>query len=326
MSAVPLTSVAIEPTKEPANPAPKRGRAPRYGAEPSRAARLIILVAVGIVFVIPLVAMFEFSLRTSGRPGVYNFTHYVAIFHPDPAAGVDYSPLFQGITNSLLICIITVALMMLILLPTMLLVELRYPRVRRVLEFICILPITIPSIVLVVGFVPVYQKVAAVFGSDAWTLAFAVGIIVLPYAFRPIATNIAAFDLVTLSEAARSLGGSWPVVIWRVILPNMRRGIISAIFLTIAVVLGEYTIASFLSQNTFQTALLLISQTDPYVAVIFALAALVFAFVLLVLIGCFGAIDPGAREASRARKTARSVARAEQAATPVTRDTARSSS
>ena len=40
-----------------------------------------------------------------------------------------------------------------------------------------------------------------------------------------------------------------------------------AVFITIAVVLGEYTIASFLSQNTFQTALLLISQTDPYVAV-----------------------------------------------------------
>jgi putative spermidine/putrescine transport system permease protein len=275
---------------------------PRVGAEPSKTARLVILIVVGLVFVVPLAAMFEFSLRTSGKVGVYNFAHYVSIFHPDPAAGIDYSPLFQGIVNSLLICLITVALMMLILLPTMLLVELRYPRVRRILEFVCILPITIPSIVLVVGFVPVYQKVAAVFGSSPWTLAFAVGIIVLPYAFRPIATNIAAFDLVTLSEAARSLGGNWLTVIWRVILPNMRRGIISAIFLTVAVVLGEYTIASFLSQNTFQTALLLISQTDPYVAIIFALAALVFAFVLLVLIGRFGAIDPGAREARRARR------------------------
>lgn len=281
--------------------------APRVGAEPSKATRLVILIVVGLAFVVPLVAMFEFSLRTSGKVGVYNFAHYAAIFHPDPATGVDYTPLFQGIVNSLTICVITVALMLLVLLPTMLLVELRYPRARRVLEFVCILPITIPSIVLVVGFVPVYQKVAAVFGSDPWTLAFAVGIIVLPYAYRPIATNIAAFDLVTLSEAARSLGGNWVVVILRVILPNMRRGVVSAVFLTIAVVLGEYTIASFLSQNTFQTALLLISQSDPYVAIIFALAALVFAFVLLVLIGRFGAIDPGAREARRARSARRSV-------------------
>ncbi|ROQ37481.1 putative spermidine/putrescine transport system permease protein [Frondihabitans sp. PhB188] len=294
MSAVPLTSTAVEPTTVP-SPSPRRGRTPRVGAEPSKAARLIILIAVGLVFLVPLGAMFEFTLRTSGKPGVYSFAHYASIFHTDPALGISYEPLFEGIRNSLLICLLTVAIILLILLPTMLLVELRYPRVRRVLEFVCILPITVPSIVLVVGFVPVYQRVAAVFGSQPWTLAFAVGIIVLPYAYRPIATNIAAFDLVTLTEAARSLGASWPVAIYRVILPNMRRGVISAVFLTVAVVLGEYTIAAFLSQNTFQTALLLISQTDSYVATIFALAALVFAFVILLIIGRFGAASPGSR-------------------------------
>lgn len=268
--------------------------APRIGAEPSRTARLVILIVVGLVFIVPLAAMFQFTLRLAGKSG-YSFIHYVSIFHPDPALGTDYSPIWQGIQNSLVICVITVAIVMLVLLPTMLLVELRYPRFRRILEFVCILPITIPSIVLVVGYVPVYQRVAAVFGSAPWTLAFAVGIIVLPYAYRPIATNIQAFDLVTLTEAARSLGASWPTAIARVILPNMRRGVISAVFLTVAVVLGEYTIASFLSQNTFQTALLLISQTDSYVATIFALTALVFAFVLLVIIGRFGAVRPGGR-------------------------------
>lgn len=311
MSAVPLTSIAVEPTSEPANPRPRRGRAPRIGAEPSKTARLVILIVVGVVFVIPLAAMFEFTLRVTGKAGEHNFNHYLSIFHPDAAAGIDYSPLFQGIVNSLTICLITVAIMMLILLPTMLLVELRYPKARRILEFVCILPITIPSIVLVVGFVPVYQSVASIFGPSPWTLAFAIGIIVLPYAYRPIAANISAFDLVTLSEAARSLGGNWATVILRVILPNMRRGIVSAVFLTIAVVLGEYTIASFLSQNTFQTALLLISQSDPYVAIIFALVALLFAFVLLLIIGRFGAIRPGGRpQSARAARRAASASSA----------------
>lgn len=322
MSAVPLTSISVEPTGEPANPTPRRARTPRVGAEPSKVTRSVILIVVGLVFLVPLAAMFEFTLRTTGKKSL-SFEHYASIFHPNVAAGVDYSPLFQGITNSLTICVITVAIILLVLLPTMLLVELRYPRARRILEFVCILPITIPSIVLVVGFVPVYQTVASIFGSQAWTLAFAIGIIVLPYAFRPIATNISAFDLVTLSEAARSLGGGWPIVIWRIILPNMRRGIVSSVFLTIAVVLGEYTIASFLSQNTFQTALLLISQTDSYVATIFALAALVFAFVLLVLIGRFGAINPGAREASRARRAAKRQASAARISSPAS-DTSRS--
>lgn len=270
---------------------PRPGRVPRgvgprgFAPEPSRVTRGIILGVVGVVFLVPILAMIEFSLRV-GQNGGHGFDHYLAVFNP--ATSGSYSVLFQGIVNSLGICVITVMIVLGLLLPTMILVELRFPRLRSVLEFICIVPITIPSIVLVVGFVPVYSVVAQIFGSYPWTLSFAVGIIVLPYAFRPIAANLSAVEVVMLSEASRSLGASWFSVMSRIILPNLRRGIFSSAFITIAVVLGEYTIASFLSQNTFQTALVLLRSTDPYVAVIFAIVALLFAFVLLILIGRIG--------------------------------------
>ena len=277
--------------------------APRFAAEPGRVTRWVILGIVGIVFLVPILAMVEFSMRV-GQPveGVqtYGFQHYAAVF--DPANGGAYGELFRGILNSLGICAITVLIVLVLLLPTMILVELKFPKLRRVLEFVCIIPVTIPSIVLVVGFVPVYSIVARIFGSYPWTMAFAVGIIVLPYAYRPIAANLAAVEVVTLSEASRSLGAGWGSVLWRVILPNLRRGILSSCFITIAVVLGEYTIASFLSQNTFQTALVLLQHTDPYVAVIFAVFALIFAFVLLLLIGRLGSAAPGST--GRNRRTA----------------------
>jgi putative spermidine/putrescine transport system permease protein len=263
----------------------------RFGAEPGRPLRYVILIVAGLLFILPIVAMIEFSLRV-GQPvnGVqaYGPLHYLAIF--DPVSSSTYQVLFQSIGNSLIICVITVVIVLVLLLPTMLLVELRFPKLRRVLEFICIIPITIPTIVLVVGFVPVYSTVVAIFGSAPWTLAFAVGIIVLPYAYRPIASNMAALDLITLSEAGRSLGAGWGSVLGRIILPNLRRGIFASAFITIAVVLGEYTIASFLSRNVFPTALVLLQHTDPYVAVIFAVIALVFAFILLLIIGRLGSV------------------------------------
>ncbi|MCU1556839.1 MAG: transporter permease [Microbacteriaceae bacterium] len=267
-----------------------RGVGPRsFRVEPSRTTRTVILGIVGIFFLVPVFGMVEFALRV-GQPvnglQTYGFSHFVAVF--DPVNSGTYSVLFQGIVNSLGICAITVAIVLALLLPTMIFVELKFPRLRRVLEFICIIPVTIPSIVLVVGFVPVYSVVAGIFGSYPWTMAFAVGIIVLPYAYRPIAANLAAVEVVILSEASRSLGAGWSSVLWRVILPNLRRGILASCFITVAVVLGEYTIASFLSQNTFQTALVLIQHTDPYVAVIFSLFALLFVFVLLILIGRLG--------------------------------------
>lgn len=289
-------------TADVATPPRRRGDSRRVGprsfaAEPGPIARWIILSLVGIVFAVPIVGMIEFSLRV-GQPvkGVqaYGLQHFVALF--DPATSDTYSVLFEGIVNSLTICALTVVLVLVLLLPTMILVELKFPHLRRALEFVCIIPVTIPSIVLVVGYVPVYSVVAGIFGSNPWTLAFAIGIIVLPYAYRPIAANLAAVEVGILSEASRSLGASWGSVLRLVILPNLRRGILASCFITIAVVLGEYTIASFLSQNTFQTALILVQHTDPYVAVIFALFALLFAFVLLLFIGRIGG--------SRNRRTA----------------------
>jgi putative spermidine/putrescine transport system permease protein len=244
--------------------------------------------------IIPILAMLQFTLQI-GQPvkGVqaYGFQHYLDLVNP--ANESTYDPLFQGVQNSLVIALFTVIIILVLLLPTMILIELKFPRFRKVLEFICLLPITIPTVVLVVGFIPAYQTVARIFGSTPYTLAFAIGIICLPYAFRPIATNLAAVEVTTLSEAARSLGASWFQVMFRIILPNLRRGILSAILLTVAVVLGEYTIASFLSQTTFQTALLLIQQTDPYVGVIFAVFALIFVFILLVIIGRVGTFRGG---------------------------------
>ncbi len=261
-------------------------RVGRFGVAPSRGTAVAVLALVGLVVAVPLVALAQFTFR-QGTDGALTLDHYAAIV--DPANASTYQPVFDGLAASLLIAVITVAIVLLVLLPAQIVTALRYPRLRRVLEFVCLVPITVPVVVLVVGFIPVYQVVAQVFGSGAWTLAFAIGIVSLPFAFRPIAAALTSVDVTVLSEAARSLGASWWTVTWRILLPNLRRGITAACFLTVTVVLGEYTLASFLSRTTFQTALVLVQQTDPYVAAIFSLAALLFGFVLLVVIGRVGA-------------------------------------
>ncbi|PCN48515.1 ABC transporter permease [Curtobacterium sp. 'Ferrero'] len=256
-----------------------------FGPAPSRVTAAIVLGVVGLVFAVPLLALLQFTFR-QGTDGALTLDHYTAL--ADPVNAATYQPVFDGLGASLVIAVITVGIVLLVLLPAQIITALRYPRLQRVLEFVCLVPITVPVVVLVVGFIPVYQVVAQVFGSGAWTLAFAIGIVSLPFAFRPITAAITAVDLTVLSEAARSLGASWWTVTWRILLPNLRRGIVAACFLTITVVLGEYTLASFLSRTTFQTALVLVQQTDPYVAAIFSLAALLFGFLLLVVIGRVG--------------------------------------
>lgn len=264
--------------------------APVASIAPRRATRILILTIIGAIFAIPIVAMIEFTLRR-GLDGGYDASRWITVF--SGRLGPAYAPVWQGIQNSLLLALVTVAIMLVLLVPTMILVTLKFPGLQRALEFVCLLPISIPAIVLVVGLAPVYQVISRLAGSNPWTLAFAYGILVLPFAYRAVQSNIEAVDVVTLTEAARSLGAGWVTVIVSVLMPNLRRGLLAGAFISVAVVLGEYTIASLLSRTTLQTALVVASKADAFIAVIFALLALLFAFVLLIVIGRIGRGRPG---------------------------------
>lgn len=268
-----------------------RSQAGELPLGPGRVVRALIWLVFGAFFLIPLLSMVEFTLRTA-QPGVYSINRWVVVFSGADAA---YDRVYQGLGNSVLLAAVTVMIVLVVLLPTMILVELRFPSLRRLLEVVCLLPIVIPAIVTVVGLAPTYAVLSRMFGTGVWTLAFAYGITVLPYAYRAIRSNIDAVDMTTLSEAARSLGAGWGSVLLRILVPNLRRGITAASVLSVAVVLGEFTIASLLSRVNLQTSLLLVSQSDPFVAVIFALLALVFAFVLLFVVDRLVAIGRGVR-------------------------------
>lgn len=250
------------------------------GFAPRPVVRWAIGLLVVAVFAIPIVSMVEYTLR---EPSGHSLIHWAALF--DPANAARYRPIWTGLGNSIVLAVVTVAIVLLLLAPTMVLVSLRFPKLRRPFEFLALLPITIPAIVLVVGLAPVYLFIGRTFGTGIWTLAFAYGITVLPFAYRSIQSSIDATDLTTLAEAARTLGASWTSVLVRVIAPNLRPGLVAASLISVAVVLGEFTIASLLNRQNLQTALVVVGKQDPYASVILSLLALAFAFVLLLVIG-----------------------------------------
>lgn len=250
------------------------------GLAPSRATRAVIGIVVGAFFAVPLVSTFLFTLR--GTDGL-SFAHWTALF--DPAASAALKPLWTGLGNSLVLAVVTVAIVLFLLAPTMILVNLRFPRLTAAFEFVALLPISIPAIVLVVGLAPIYLQIGRTVGTGTWTLAFAYAVTVLPFAFRSIQASIDAADLRTLSDAARSLGAGWPTVVLHVLAPNLRQGLLAASLISIAVVLGEFTIASLLNRQVFQTAMVVVQKQDPYAPAIFTLLALSFVFLLLLLIG-----------------------------------------
>lgn len=237
-----------------------------------RAARLGLIVAFGLFFAFPLYAMADFSTRDLWNDGrtLAAWGNLVA----DPA-------LYGAVAVSLGLAVLTVALLLVLLLPTMIWVRLRAPSARGLLEFLCLLPLVVPALVIVVGLRNVYLWVTYLLGDSALTLTFVYVILVLPFGYRALDVALSATELRTLVEVARSLGANWLTAIVRVVVPNIWSGILSAAFIATAVVLGEYTIASLLGYRTLQVEIVAVSTTDGATSVAASLGVLVFGFLLL---------------------------------------------
>jgi putative spermidine/putrescine transport system permease protein len=248
--------------------------------------RYVVFTVFGLFFLLPLLAMARFSLE-GPKLGTWSVTAWRQIASYQ---NTGIPPLLSAIEVTLELAVITSLVTLVLLVPTMIWIRLRVQWLARTVEFLCTLPLTIPAIVLVVGLGPIYNRIQH-YSLSALMLFWIYVILALPYAYRALAAGLGAIDVKTLSEAARSLGASWFTVMVRVIAPNMRQGILNALLLTFALVLGEFTIAFLLLYgDVLQPELYAISRNTPNAGVIFSTstAALLFAFVLLLILSYAG--------------------------------------
>ena len=270
----------------PASTAASRPRGMHAGRKRRlNAFRYVVFTIFGLFFLLPLLAMVRFSLE-GAKLGTWSVTAWKQIASYQ---GEGVPPLLSSIEITLELAVITSVVTLVLLVPTMIWVRLRVQWMARTMEFLSLLPLTIPAIVLVVGLGPIYNRIQH-YSLSALMLFWIYVVLALPYAYRALAAGLGAIDVATLSEAARSLGASWFTVMVRVIMPNMRQAILNALLLSFSLVLGEFTIAFLLLYNNLQVELYSISRNTPNAGVIFSTssAALAFAFVLLLILSYAG--------------------------------------
>ncbi|AZI59035.1 ABC transporter permease subunit [Nakamurella antarctica] len=265
---------------------------------------------VGLFFLIPMYSLFYSSSHTLS--GKWIWTAWKAVGGLATAGskdcsaegnqtliaacrrvGIQSAQIWTGLTNSLVLVVLTIALMLFLLVPAMIWIRLRLPWLRRTMEFTCLLALTIPAIVLVVGLAPIYRTLSNVLSTDTLWLCFAYAILVLPFAYRSLDAGLDAIDIKTLSEAARSLGSSWLGVLWRVVIPNIRTALVSASFISLALVLGEFTFAERLARQSFSTSIVGIGQDNPRLAMALSLVSLLVALFLLLFLSLLTASRKG---------------------------------
>jgi len=215
----------------------------------------VVFLAGVAYFVIPLWSTFMFSLQAQPSTAAYTNTL------DDPQFG-------KTLLYSFVVGIITVIVSISIMVPTAFWVRLRVPRLRRVVEFVTLLPFVIPPVLLVFGLIRSYSSgplplTNTDIGSSALLVA-AYTVLSFPYMYRAVDVGLRSIDVQSLTEASQSLGAGWFRILWSVILPNLRVSLLAGAFLTLAIVIGEYTIATFLARPAFGPYLALIGGNKAY--------------------------------------------------------------
>ncbi|MDX8447109.1 ABC transporter permease [Mesorhizobium captivum] len=230
----------------------------------------VVFVLGAAYFFIPLIATVEFSMRM--RRGAYSFDAYQIVL-----GDARFQATFM---YSVVAAIFTIILGVLVVVPAAYWIRLRLPALRPIVEFITLLPLVIPAIVIVFGYIRMYGSNSPLpfLANDTATNALLVigyATLALPYMYRAVDTGLRTIDVRTLTEAAQILGAGWSTIITRVILPNVLIAVLSGAFLTFAIVIGEFTMASLLNRPAFGPYLQNIGANRAYEPA--ALAIIAFA-------------------------------------------------
>ena len=233
-----------------------------------------------LYFLLPLVGMTEFSLKM--RRGVYSLDAYARVLE-DPR-------FWETFGYSISLAAATIVFGVFLVVPTAYWVRLKLPQARPVIEFITLLPLVIPAIVIVFGYIRLYNTssflplTGSALGTDI-LLTMGYATLALPYMYRAVDTGLRTIDVATLTEAAQSLGAGWFTILARIILPNVLVAVLSGAFLTLAIVIGEFTMAALLNRPAFGPFMQLLGANRAYEPP--ALAVIAFAITWI----CMGLIQ-----------------------------------
>jgi putative spermidine/putrescine transport system permease protein len=217
-------------------------------------------------FLIPLVATLLFSLKDNQTGSCCSVSSYGEILH-DPA-------FWKNLRISAILALETIVIALVLLIPTVYWVHLKLPKLRPVIGFLALIPFVVPPIILVVGLLDVFKSSPDWFYAQPYGfLVAAYVILAFPYIYFALDSGFRAIDVHTLTEASLNLGAGWRTTLLTVILPNVRVAALAGAFLTLAIVMGEFTIASLATFDTFPIYLQYVNQNKAYPAAAVTLIA-----------------------------------------------------
>ncbi|MEN6393063.1 MAG: ABC transporter permease subunit [Anaerolineaceae bacterium] len=246
----------------------------------------IVFILGLLYFFLPLISTLEFSMRMV--KGAYTFEAFKVAFQD--------KRFYLSFGYSLLWAILTILFSLVLVVPTAYWVHWKMPNFRPIVEFITLMPFVTPAVVLVFGMIRLYGSPPIVLTSTPVLLIAGYIVLSFPYMFRSVDAGLRAIDVKTLTEAALSMGAGWGTIITQVIFPNLRVAILSGVFLTFAIVMGEFTFASLLAWPAFGPYMEEIGAMRAYTPQALSLVSFALTWLSIMIMQRIGQGAPGSEQ------------------------------
>ena len=215
-----------------------------------------VLLIIASFLIIPLALTFLYSVFTEWMnilPTGFTLNFYAQIF----SDGAFINSLLRSIIISFVpVCICTVALLLVLYVTT-----LYMPKLEKYIEILCNIPYAIQGVILAVGIISLYSGKPGILSQRLFLLVGAYCIIILPYTFRGLKNTIGALNVKCVIEAAQVLGCSKLHAFFIIVIPQMKRGIISTMLLAFTMLFADFVVANMIAGSAFRTAGIYLYQT-----------------------------------------------------------------
>lgn len=237
----------------------------------------IFAAAVFAFLLLPLLVVFPISLSSASYlqfpPPGYSWQWYQR-YLDDPTW-------IEATIRSLQVATLCTVLAMALGVPlSFFLVRSRLPGIR-LLDRLTAAPIIVPTIIISIALYGVFSRLQLV--GEWYGVAIAHTVLALPFVVILVSASLRSFDEAQ-EQAAAGLGASWPWIIWRVTLPQLRPSLVSAAFLSFISSFDELVLAMFLSgtsmtlpKKMFDNILM---EIDPTIAAVSVLQILLVSVAL----------------------------------------------
>jgi putative spermidine/putrescine transport system permease protein len=212
---------------------------------------LALVAALAIYLILPFTATLLYSLATVWRNRAF----------PDGltlrwwALTLTDDRLLSAVTRSTVLALLTTAVVNVVVLPPLFWAHVRRWRLRTFMQLCALLPFALPFLVIAYGIKSLAQLTPWTQQFESSTLLLLLGHVALAFPFLLWAADgaMSAANVRRLSQAAEVCGAGPVTTLLRVVIPNIRTGILTGSILVFATSFGEYSVARVITGTSFET-------------------------------------------------------------------------